>query len=78
MTLFQRFALWLAARAGVLPPVAPALVELAKSKVQHSQLFMKGESVEYRRHIAFKGLVESGASPRQSAIAIEVAVSLIK
>jgi hypothetical protein len=78
VSLFQRFVLWLAARAGVLPPVTPALVELAKQKVQHSQLYMKGETVEYRRHIAFKGLVESGATPRQAAIAIEVAVSLTK
>lgn len=78
MTLLQRFVLWLAARVGVLPPITVELVELAKKKVQHSQLYMKGETVEYRRHIAFKGLVESGASPRQAAIAIEVAVSLTK
>lgn len=78
MNLLQRFVLWLAVRLGVLPPVTASLVDEAKKKVAHSQAFMKFESSEYRRHIALKGLVDKGATPRQAALAIEIAVTLTK
>lgn len=78
MTLFQRFALWLIAKAGLLPRVTPQMVDEAKRHVQRNQAYMKFESSEYRRHVALKELTNAGASSRQAAIAIEVAVHLTK
>lgn len=78
MTLLQRFVLWLAVRVGLLPPITTGLVEDAKKRVTHGQLYMKFEASEYRRHVALKALVDSGATPRQAALAIEVAVFLTK
>lgn len=78
MTLLQRIALWFAVRVGLFPAITSDLVEEAKKRVTHGQLFMKFEASEYRRHVALKALIDRGATPRQAALAIEVAVSLTK
>lgn len=76
MTTFQRFALYLAMRAGVLPRVDVDLVEKAAAAVKDAELRHKRERGEYRRHVAMLAMTDGGASPRQAAAAIEIAITM--
>ena len=76
MTTLQRFALYLAMRARVLPRVDVELVERAVKAVREAELKHKRESGEFRRHVALRSLVDGGAGARAAGVAIEVAITI--
>lgn len=76
MTLLQRFALWLGTVCGLFPGVTVDDVEVAAAAVRASASAHKAESAEYRRHVAYKHLVDSGMAKRTAAVAIELALAI--
>jgi hypothetical protein len=51
-------------------------VEVAAAAVRASASAHKAESAEYRRHVAYKHLVDSGMAKRTAAVAIELALAI--
>lgn len=73
--MLQRFALWLAWRSGALPRVEAAHIDEAAASVASAQRRHPQESAEYRRHVAYRELTESGVPKRAAALAIEIAIA---
>lgn len=71
----KRFALWLAWRVGALPRILPEHIDAARREVSAAQRLHARESAEFRRHVAYRSLTESGVPKRSAALAIEIAVA---
>lgn len=73
--MLRSFSLWLAGVTGALPRITERDIVAAEVEVQAAQRAHAAESAEYRRHVAYRALTDSGIPKRCASLAIEIAIA---